>query len=48
MGRIVFSNTISKVKGTMEVGNQLCGSPGVDDTDPREALVVRVKETRCA
>lgn len=38
MGRIVFSNTISKVKGTMKVGNQLCGSPGVGDTDLREGI----------
>ena len=38
MGRIVFSNTISKVKGTMKVGNQLRGSPGVGDTDLREDI----------
>lgn len=44
MGRILFSNTISKVKGTMKVGNQLCGSPRVGDTDLREGISSKGEE----
>lgn len=48
MDRILFSNTIPKVKRTMKVGKQLCGSQGLVTHTREKALVVRVKETLCA
>lgn len=48
MDRILFSNTIPKVKRTMKVGKQLCGSQGLVTQTREKALVVRVKKTLCA